>query len=164
MNIYIYKIYTSYHDDKNKVKNFIDNHEGGDWYFIQQKENFSLYKLPTGELSKYSDEIFEYSYDKDEEGYGTTLIQVKQDKIVNYEIDFDSNYLSNTDIFQLQLIHPWEDGDGNSFYCMDVYSEDGYEEGFYGSAFQDHSWTNKDGGLDEYFDGEVTVDDLISKI
>ena len=40
MNIYIYKIYTSYHDDKNKVKNFIDNHEGGDWYFIQQKENF----------------------------------------------------------------------------------------------------------------------------
>mgnify|MGYP006107876537 CR=1 FL=1 len=85
-------------------------------------------------------------------------------KRVNYEIDFDSNYLSNTDIFQLQLIHPWEDGDGNSFYCMDVYSEDGYEEGFYGSAFQDHSWTNKDGGLDEYFDGEVTVDDLISKI
>ena len=47
---------------------------------------------------------------------------------------------------------------------MNIYSEDGYEEGFYGSAFQDHSWTNKDGGLDEYFDGEVTVDDLISKI
>ena len=46
MAVYIYKVFMAYHDDKDKVKNFIENHDGGSWYFIHQKENFSAYNFP----------------------------------------------------------------------------------------------------------------------
>ena len=171
MAIYIYKISTSYHNNKEWVAGFIENHKNnhqdGNWYFIHQKEEFSLYKLPDGEIYTYTDDDFKYSYDEEEEGYGTTLVQTRDSEINNYMIDFESNYLthlSEMDRFQLQAIYPFGDSSGNEFFAMDVYSENTYDEGFYGSGFQDHSWTNKEGGLDDYFEGDIKISDVVSKI
>ena len=38
MAVYIYKVFMAYHDDKDKVKNFIENHDGGSWYFIHKRK------------------------------------------------------------------------------------------------------------------------------
>ena len=107
MAIYIYKISTSYHNNKEWVAGFIENHKNnhqdGNWYFIHQKEEFSLYKLPDGEIYTYTDDDFKYSYDEEEEGYGTTLVQTRDSEINNYMIDFeekcDRKFHSDTKAF-----------------------------------------------------------------
>tara|TARA_B100000427_G_scaffold129006_1_gene107381 strand:+ start:568 stop:1074 length:507 start_codon:yes stop_codon:yes gene_type:complete len=164
MIIYIYKIFTTYNNDKGIVKNFIDNHDGGNWYFIDQEDNFSIYNFPNGGLEDYSNESFKFNYDKEEEGYGTTLIQTRDSEIINYMVDFEETYLHNASFFSLQVIQP-HSSENETFYAMDTYSMGNYEEGFYESAFTDHSWSTKEGegGLDDYFEGDIKVSDLVSK-
>lgn len=158
MAVYIYKVFMAYHDDKDKVKNFIENHDGGSWYFIHQKENFSAYNFPNADLTKYSDDAFEFSYDEEEEANATTLIQVRDSEIPNYMIDFAETYLHNADFFELKVIYPFR-----GYHAMDTYSMGNYEEGYYESAFNDSSWTTEGGALDDYFDGDVKIADLLSK-
>lgn len=161
MAIYIYKIFTTNISDTAMVKNFIDNHDGGNWYFIDQKDNFSIYNFPDGDLEEYSDEGFKYSYDEEEEGYGTTLIQIRDSEIPNYFVDFDETYLHNAGFFDLKVIYP-HSSENETFYAMDAYGMGWYDEGFAETGFKDHSWTTKDGALDDYFEGDIKVSDILT--
>ena len=83
---------------------------------------------------------------------------------INYMFEFEERYLHNASFFSLQVIQP-HSSENETFYAMDTYSMGNYEEGFYESAFTDHSWSTKEGegGLDDYFEGDIKVSDLVSK-
>ena len=159
MKTYLYKIML-WENEPEQINTLISNSQNGDWYFFNQKEKFSPYSLPDVEPQKFTEEDFELNFDEGEECYGTLLVRVTESIESNFYIDVPETLLEGTDFSQVALIYPFEGPDGDKTHAMDVYQEGNYDEGFYGSAFTDHSWSLK-GDLNEYYSGSKKLSDLI---